>query len=168
MLKPEFGGVSYFLNRKKIKGKLDLFISLYDKDTPALLEMIRDSNPTIHFLAVENKDNFDAAKGNLEVEEYLRCACVEKYYPKIFFDYLICRANNINSFWWEDCLGQSDTNKIKICARSDEGKALLRENIGLNKELKVMLGPVYLLDNQDIFGIQGVPKKEAFKKLIER
>jgi hypothetical protein len=65
-------------------------------------------------------------------------------------------------------LGQSDSNKIKICARSDEGKALLRENIGLNKELKVMFGPVYLLDNQGIFGIQGVPKKEAFKKLIER
>jgi len=168
MLKPEFGGVSYFLDRKKIKGKLDLFIGLYDKDTPALLEMIRDSNPTIHFLAVENKDNFDAAKGNLEIEEYLRCACVEKYYPKIFLDYLICRAKNINSFWWEDCLGQSDSNKIKICARSDEGKALLRENIGLNKELKVMFGPVYLLDNQGIFGIQGVPKKEAFKKLIER
>jgi len=168
MLKPEFGGVSYFLDRKKIKGKLDLFIGLYDKDTPALLEMIRDSNPTIHFLAVENKDNFDAAKGNLEVEEYLRCACVEKYYPKIFFDYLICRAKNINSFWWEDCLGQLDTNKIKICARSDEGKAILRENIGPDKDLKIMFGPLYLLDNQVIFGIQGVPKKEAFKKLIER
>jgi len=170
MLKPEFGGVSYFIDRKKIKGKLDLFIGLYDKDTPALLEMIRDSNPTIHFLAVENKDNFDAAKGNLEVEEYLRCACVEKYYPKIFFDYLICRAKNINTSWWEDCLANLnlDINKIKTCARGEEGKELLRENIGLNKEFKVMFGPTYVLDNQGIFGVEGVPKKEAFKKLIER
>jgi len=170
MLKPEFGGVSYFLNRKKINGKLDLFVSLYDKDTPQLLEMIRDFNPALHFLAVEQKDGFNTAKGGLEAEEYLRCVCVEKYYPKIFFDYLICRAKNINTSWWEDCLANLnlDINKIKTCARGEEGRELLRENIGLNKEFKVMFGPTYVLDNQGIFGVEGVPKKEAFKKLIER
>ena len=170
MIKPEFGGVSYFLNRKKINGKLDLFISLYGKDTPQLLEMIRDFNPALHFLAVEQKDGFDAARGSPEAEEYLRCVCVAKYYPKIFFDYLICRAKNLNTSWWEDCLANLnlDINKIKACARGEEGRGLLRENIGLNKEFKVMFGPTYVLDNQVIFGMEGVPTKEAFKKLIER
>ena len=58
--------------------------------------------------------------------------------------------------------------KIKSCARGEEGKALLKENISLNKELQVMFGPAYLLDNQEIFGTQGVPPKEDFRKILKR
>jgi len=168
MLKPSFSGISYFLDRKKINDKLDLFISLYDKNTPSLLEMIKEFNPNIHFLAVEKDDKFEAAKGSPEVEEYLRCVCTEKYYPQRFWDYISCRVKNINSSWWDDCLAEPDINKIKTCAQGEEGKALLKENISLNKELQVMFGPAYLLDNQEIFGTQGVPPKEDFRKILKR
>jgi hypothetical protein len=168
ILKPQVSGVSYFLNREKIKGKIDLFISLYDKNTQELLSAIKDFNPTIHFLAVQQQDKFDAAKGNLEVEEYLRSVCVQKYYPLNFWDYISCRAKSINSSWWQDCLVKLDTEKIKICAQGEEGRTLLKENISLNKELQVMFGPTFLLDNQEIFSLQGVPTKEEFKNLIKR
>ncbi len=169
MLKPNFSGIAYFLERKSIKGRVDLFVSLYDKNTPALLDMIKEFNPIVHFLAVEKaKGNFETQGGNLEVEEYLRSVCVQKYYPANFWDYISCRGKFINTSWWQDCLNKLDTNKISMCARSDEGKELLRENISLNKELQIIFGPAYLLDNQEIFGSQGVPKKEEFKRIIKR
>ena len=168
MLKPRFGGISYFLKREQIKGKLDLFISLYDKNTLELLNMIKDFDPKIHFLAVQQQDKLDAAKGNLEVEDYLRAVCVQKYYPQSLWDYINCRAKSINSSWWEDCLMKLDIDKIKLCARGQEGRTLLEENISLNKELEVMFGPTFLLDNQEVFGLQGVPTKEDFKKIIKR
>ncbi|MBU3958814.1 MAG: hypothetical protein KKE91_03015 [Candidatus Omnitrophica bacterium] len=59
-------------------------------------------------------------------------------------------------------------DKISSCSRSEEGKRLLKDNISLNKELKVMFGPTYLLDNQEIFSLRTVPKKEEFKKIIKR
>lgn len=168
MAKTQVGGVAYFLNRQKARGKLDLFISLYDKDTPKLLETVKELNPQIHFLTVEKDNKFDAAKGSAEAEEYLRSTCLQKYYPEYFWDYLTCRAKDINSSWWEDCCQGLDINKIKACAKSTEGSELLKENIRLNKELEVMFGPAYLLDNQEIFSSQGVPKKEELQKIIKR
>jgi len=168
MLKSQFSGISYFLKREQLKGNLDLFISLFDKDIPQLLEVIKDFNPAIHFLAVQRGDNFDATKGVLEVEEDLRSVCVQKYYPETFWNYISCRAKNINSSWWQDCLENFDSGKIESCARGAEGKALLKENIRLNQELEIMFGPTYLLDNQEIFGSRVVPKKEDFQKLINK
>ena len=165
---PKFSGMSYLLDRAKIKGKLDLMFSLYDKNTLELLRTVKEFKPDIHFLAIEKDGSFDAAKGNAEVEEYLRALCVQKYYPHSFFDYISCRSQNINSSWWEDCLRQVNAAKIKTCARAQEGAGLLRENISLNRELGIMFGPTYLVDNQEIFITQGVPKKEEFKKLFNR
>ncbi len=169
MLKPNFSGIAYYLERKSIKGRLDLFISLYVKNASALLDMIKEFNPIVHFLAVEKtKGNFEAKDGNLEVEEYLRSVCIQKYYPANFWNYISCRGKFINTSWWQDCLDKLDTDKISMCARGEEGKELLRRNVSLNNELQIMSGPAYLLDNQEIFGSQGVPAKEEFKKIIKR
>jgi len=168
MLKPEVSGVSYFFNRNKIKGKLDLLISLFEKDSIAVLNVIKEFNPAVHFLTILRNDKIEAARGEAEVEEDLRSVCVQKYYPQGFWNYIICRANNIDSSWWEDCAAKMDLNKIKTCARSDEGKALLKKNSSLPQELKVMFGPVYLLDNQSIFATKGAPSKEELKKIIKR
>ncbi len=168
MLKYEVSGVSWFLNRKKVNGRLDLFLSLYDKNAYGILEAIRGFNPWIHFLAVQQGDKIDTPTGILETEDDLRAVCVQKYYPNIFSDYISCRAKNINSSWWDDCLKGLDTEKIKACARGGEGGSLLKENVALNSELKIMFGPTYLLNNQEIFGSKGVLTKEALKKIIKR
>ncbi|MDD5512537.1 MAG: hypothetical protein PHD09_02045 [Candidatus Omnitrophica bacterium] len=168
LLKPQFSGVSLFLDRGRQKGKVDLFISLFSKDSPQVLEAIRSFNPRVHFLASQDKDTFSAAKGSVEVEEDLRSVCVEKYFPGLYWDYLICRAKKINSSWWEDCLAGENTDKIKSCARGEEGKQLLKENIRLNKEIEVMSGPTYLVDNQEVFGTQGAPSEKELKRILKR
>lgn len=167
MLKPEVAGISYFPQRPKIKGRIDLFLSLYNKETAELIASIRDFQPTVHFLAIQKEDAvFEAAGGGAEVEECLRAVCVQKHYPSIFWDYLSCRANNAGSSWWEDCLGQLDPSRVKSCARSQEGAGLLKENIALDKELAVMFGPTYLLGNQQIFSTKGTPTKKELKKIL--
>lgn len=168
VLKPEAGGFSYVIDYAKEKGKLDLFLSLYDKNSKELLDSVRDFNPSIHFLAVESHDRFEAGKGDIEVEEDLRSVCVQKYYPEKFWGYISCRAANSNSSWWDDCISGIESEKIKQCARSKEGQDLLRENTRLNKKLKIMLGPTFLMDNKEIFGLTGIPSKEEFKKILKR
>jgi len=166
LLKPEHSGYSYMVGRDRINDKLDVFISLFDqnKDPLALLEVLRPLKADIHFLAVEKDNVFEALKGTLEVEEYLRGVCVQKYYPQDFLDYITCRAKNINSSWWEDCLNKKDSTLIKKCAQGEEGKKLLKVNIALGEELGIMLGPVCLSDNQEISSCAAAKAKETKTK----
>jgi hypothetical protein len=119
-------------------------------------------------LAKETAKGFEAKNGRLEVEECLRALCVREYYPQFFWDYLSCRSSNADSSWWEDCLGNYSPEKISLCARNQEGRRLLKENIALGRELDVMLGPTYLLDNQEIFSTKGTPSKEQLRKILKR
>jgi hypothetical protein len=166
MVKAQASGLSYFLDRPVIGEKLDLFMSLYTKDSFKLLDNLKEFNPTVHFLVTEQGGVFTAAFGLSDVEESLRCVCVQKYYPGYFWQYISCRAKNLGSSWWDDCLEKLDTKLIKDCAKGEEGKNLLRENIALNKEMKIMNGPAYLLDNREIFASVEVPTKEEFRKII--
>jgi len=169
LLKPEFSGVSYYINRKKISGALDLFISLYNKYSSSILEATSSFDPQIHFLATELDGKFDSAGGTGETEEYLRSLCVRALCPQDFWDYIICRAKNINSSWWQECLSsECDASLVRDCARSQEGRALLSENISLNGELQVMFGPTFLIDNQQIFSTSGPGSQEEFKKIFRR
>ena len=168
LLKPEVSGISYLFNRKVEKGRLDLFFSIFDKSTFSLLAATKDLNPRLHFLTVEKTEGFDAKNGAAEVEEHLRGVCVQKYYPEKLWEYLSCRSKNVNSSWWDDCLGGADIAKVKSCAKGPEGVKLLKENISLSKELQIMFGPAYLLNNQEIFSSQGVSDKEELKKVIKK
>ncbi len=168
LLKPQLSGWSYFLNRKKKEGRLDLFFSIFEKDADKLLSVIGEFKPNLHFLAIEKGQGFDAKNGAPEIEEYLRGVCMQKYYPKEFLGYLTCRSKNINSSYWDDCISGVDLSKIKSCARGAQGAELLKENISLNKELQIMFGPAYLLNNQEIFSSRGAPDKEELRKIIKR
>jgi hypothetical protein len=168
MLNPQLVGLTYLLNRKEIRARLDLFISLYDQQAKELLDAVKVFNPAVHFLAKEELEGFEAAGGNLEVEEYLRAVCVQKYYPQAFWNYASCRAGKPDSSWWQDCAFGLDTKKIKACAQGAEGSDLLKENTKLNKELGIMFGPTYLLHNQELFSSQGLPSREELKKIISR
>jgi hypothetical protein len=104
----------------------------------------------------------------MEVEEYLRAACIQKYSAQKFWDYLICRSKNIASSWWEDCLQGEDSARIKKCAQGQEGIDLLKENVSLNKEMEIFGGPSYLVDNRIIFSSKGVPDKEELRKILKK
>jgi hypothetical protein len=167
LLKPEVAGIGYLVNRQGIKGKFDLFISLFGKNTLEVLNVVREFNPALHFLAVMDGNKIETMNGDAEIEEDLRAVCVQKYYPDRFWDYITCRVKNIGSSWWDDCAVKIDLNKIKSCARGQEGLALLRNNISLAKESKIMFGPTYLIDNQQIFSSKGAPAKKELKRLLK-
>jgi hypothetical protein len=133
-----------------------------------LLAVAKVFRPNVHFLVTEEKNSFTAARGNLEVEEDLRSVCVQKYYPQSFYNYISCRGKFINSSWWEDCLENLDKQEIKTCAKGEVGRALLKENIRLNQELEIMRGPTYLLDNQEVFSLHSVPKREELEAIIQK
>jgi hypothetical protein len=172
---PSFTGISYFVGRRKIPNRLDLFVSTQVEGLDKILEMIRnllkenkDIDFHLHFLAQELEiEGFISADRTAEIEEYLRSVCMEKYNKEKFFDYLICRAKNIRSSWWESCAEGVSLEKIKECAMGDEGKSLLRENIRLTRELSILQAPVILLYNQEIFGITKDTKAEELKKFIK-
>ena len=168
LAKPTYSGISYLFKRKKIKGRLDLFISLYDENTVKLLEVIQDFKPWLHFLAKQDAAGFEAAGGEPEVEEYLRAVCVQKHYPQKFWEYVRCRSKNIHSTWWDDCAIDLDARKIKTCAKGAEGTSLLKDHIRLSEELGILLGPTYILNNQEIFTSNGVPRKEELEAIIQR
>ncbi|MDD5120231.1 MAG: hypothetical protein PHR84_02840 [Candidatus Omnitrophica bacterium] len=167
LLKPHRSGLSYLFDRKKKKGSLDVFFSIFAKDADKFLSVIKDFKPNLHFLALQQAGEFEAQNGAPEVGEYLRGVCVQKYYPKKFWDYLICRSKNLNSVYWDDCLSGLDLAQVKVCATGKEGRDLLGQNIALSKELKIMFGPTYLLNNQEIFSSLGVPDKEELEKIIK-
>jgi hypothetical protein len=168
VLKAQASGIAYFLNQQAKPGNLDLFFSIFQKDTSLLLTVLREFNPVLHFLVTEKDKNFDAQGGLAEVEESLRAVCVQKYYPKESWDYLICRSKNIHSSYWEDCLSGLAAQSVKTCARGAEGIELLRENTNLNKQLQISNGPSYLLDNREIFASRRVPNKEELRKILKR
>ncbi len=76
ILKPQVSGFSYFLDRPVIEGKLDLFMSLYTRDSFKLLDTLKEFSPAIHFLVKEEEGIFSAALGLSDVEESLRSVCV--------------------------------------------------------------------------------------------
>jgi len=178
ILKPSFSGVSFFLGRPKIKGSFDVFVSLKQKNISKFLEAIKGldekykkNRPNLHFLAfLDENSKFQSPGGVSEVEEYLRGVCVKKYYPEKFWDYLICRAQNFESSWWEDCCLAPgiDKDKTKQCAQSDEAKALLRENIKLTQELNIYSLPSILLDNQEIVTASSETRLEEIEGFMKK
>lgn len=167
---PSFSGISYFPERAKTGSlRLDVFISLFDVNAYQVLKNTRKFNPEVHFLAMESQNgDLSAQAGINEVEEDLRAVCVMKYYSRKAYDYLLCRAQNIKSSWWDDCASGMDSEKVRLCARSEDGKRFLRENIMLNKELGISSGPTYLMNNVEIFSSLNPPTEDELKAVFDK
>lgn len=169
VLSPAVGGIAFFLDRKYTANRLDVFTGLFDPKSADLLESLKGIKPELHFLAADNAGTLETRGGTAETQEYLKAVCVRKYAPAAFWDYITCRSRDINSSWWEDCLPSgTDAAKIKACAKCGEGAALLRENVKLNKELGVMAGPTFLVNNTEIFGVRGTFPEEDLRKLLRQ
>ncbi len=184
-LKPQFSGVSYILGREKIEKRLDVFFGFDKAASPQFFALLkdfsarhRDIKVKLHLLAVpdtKTKGAFMVREGNIaELEELGRIACVDALYPKKVFDYLICRSKNPASSWWDSCSSESkmDSARIRVCATSEEGTAALLERTKLTQELEVASGPTFVIDNQEIFAMAGVPSlgelEEAVLNLQEK
>ena len=174
-ISPRLAGGSIFVGRKIIPKRLDVFIGTKGKDVEGILSVLKELQAkhkelkvNIHFLAVEGEGGFSVPGGLSELEEDIRQACVRHYYPVKFWDYALCRARNQESSWWDLCAEQFGINAgaIKKCSLSREGLGYLRENTSLNKELEVVNGPTFLVNNYEIFSAKGIPKVEDLEKRL--
>ncbi|MBM3248160.1 MAG: hypothetical protein FJZ10_01900 [Candidatus Omnitrophica bacterium] len=178
-LNPFIVGVSYFLDRPVQNNRLDLFISLRDKIAKKTLEKTKDLigrvgrkiDFNIHFLAAEDNKlgNFSAPFGDAEIAEDKQALCVMSIYPKKMWEYMFCHIDNLGKDSLSLCSKslRLDANKIKKCIESEESVELLRENIGLVAELKVSYGPLFLLNNQEIFGVKEDTPVEELEKIVK-
>ncbi|MFC1646179.1 hypothetical protein ACFL2Y_03270 [Candidatus Omnitrophota bacterium] len=177
MLEPGYTGVSYIIGREKIPNRIDLFFDIGTKDIVKILDTLQaledkreDIDTHLNFLAVKDDKLGLIAKGEkYEIEEFLRSACISKYYPDKLRHYLSCRLADIGSSWWDDCAVKFDMDpgKIKGCARTQEGSVLLEDFIKLTQELEVVFGPTFLINNQEIFSSDGAPTVEELEVLFK-
>lgn len=178
-LNPEFSGVSYFFDRKGEKNKLDLFLVL---TVPGMYQSAKIAQEiaankkdniavNIHFLGLEDPQakKIVSPGEEREITEDKIYACVEKYYPEKALDYLTDRILNISNIWLEDYLGTQklDAKKIKACAQSPEGQELFKNKIRLSQELNVRYAPLFLMENNEIFGVSEKTTAEEIIKLIK-
>lgn len=176
MLKARSGGVSYFLKRKKIPGRLDLFYDYTYPQLAGLFELLKafhekhkDIDIRLNFLAIEDKDGSILSLGQAsQVEEFKRTACVLESAPSAVYDYVICRAGQNDASWWDECAltCKIDPAQIKKCALSGEGMSALKKHIRLTQELEVATGPTFLIDDVEVFSIVNVPSLEELEAVV--
>lgn len=175
---PSFSGISYFMDRPLLKDRLDLFIILGKQDTPKILETIKrflDKHSRrfkfqLHFVVWEDAQRgFISPMGTPEIEEDKIALCVSKYVPVKSWEYMSCRSGSMKSNRWEDCLKIDEKNlsKIEACAKGKESEGLLREDTGLTNELRITYGPLFLLDNKEVFGISENTSVEELERFIK-
>ena len=178
-LNPERSGVSYFADRKLEKDKLDLFLVL---TAPGMYQsakivqeiaMNKKSNIAVRifFLGIEDPQSKKIVSpgGDREISEDMIYACVEKYYPQEAFEYLTDRILNVSDIWLEDYLAarKFDVKKIKGCVQSEEGQKLFKDKILLSQELNVRYAPLFLMENNEIFGASEKTTVDEIIRLIK-
>lgn len=168
---------SQLVCRSELSQKLDLFVMSQCpygvKAESALQEFLANFEGvdfTLHFIANDNGDNtFSSLHGQPEVDGNMRQACIEKYYPNKFLDYVYCQIDNYKNLdsTWESCASQNgiSTEAINTCMQGDEGVQLLKEKIALANELNVGASPTWLANNRYQFsGIDAETVKQNFCK----
>ncbi|MCX5681840.1 MAG: hypothetical protein NT079_06200 [Candidatus Omnitrophica bacterium] len=178
-LNPERSGVSFFVDRKLEKDKLDLFLVL---TSPGMYQSAKIAQEiaankkanvavNIHFLGIEDPQSKKIVSPgeDREISEDTIYACVEKYYPSEALGYLTDRILNISDIWLEDYLAahKLDAKKIKGCALSQEGQKLFMDKIRLSQELNVRYAPLFLMENNEIFGASEKTTADEIIKIMK-
>jgi hypothetical protein len=178
VIKPEVAGVSYFIDRKPASKQLDVFFDFTYPTLGALCDRLKEFQEKhrevavrFHFLAAwDEKSGFllRPGSGEQDVDEFRRAACVYASAPQKFLEYIGCRSSKRNLSSWEMCATQVgiDPGKIGSCFDSVDAEKLLKERIRLTKELEMATGPIFLIDNKEVFGVAAVPSLEEFEKIV--
>lgn len=153
---------------------LDLFVMSQcpygAKAVTAMQEVVAnfrgDLDLAVHFIGEVRDDGLQSMHGPAEVDEDVRQACAIKHYGKNhkYMDYLACRAADYRSTAWEACTGKNgiDAKVLQKCFDS-EGKALLKKEFELARDLGVEASPTFLANNKHLFnGIDAETIKNRF------
>ncbi len=111
----------------------------------------------IQFIASETSNGFSSLHGQVEIDEGIRQACIQKDYSREkFFDYLSCVNKDIKNVEsnWKTCSEQTgfNTEEIESCSTGEKGKTLFKESINRTKELAIGSSPSYYINNEPYLG----------------
>lgn len=122
---------------------------------------------TLNYIADETAEGFNSLHGQVEVDEDLRQLCINKYYPEKLFNYLDCVNKDIRNVAniWEKCAADNgiDVEKIKNCASTTDGKALLKNSIAETEKYQVTGSPTLIINDVNY---NGARTPDAYKASI--
>ncbi len=120
---------------------------------PILREFPEQVDFRLHFIATEvgeGVDTLSSLHGLAELED-IRQVVIAEHQPEALYDYLLCRAKDYQGSW-EACAREVgiDTAKIARIARSEEAKALFRQNIQRTKAAGASASPTLFVDGRKV------------------
>ena len=144
--------------------RLDLFAM---SECPFALNLLPSVNQLLDHFGKANKkvdfnlqfigrvgedDTLSSMHGQSEVEEDKRMLCAQSLYRKNYqyMDYVLCRADDIESLAWEKCVPKGmNAKRISACASGKKGTQLLKDSFALADELGITGSPTWLLNNKE-------------------
>lgn len=162
LLKKEISGICFYLDRKKLKNKIDFFLDLYKRDSGTFFNIItsfsKENNIDldIHFVDPEDKT------ASCPKEETRAALAVRELYPDKFNDYVYRRIMDIKNTSWITTVEAEglDDLKIRDLMASSVMDKLNDSNERLANELEIKYGSVILIQNNRIFKVFDISKEE--------
>lgn len=148
--------------REEIPHRMDLFIMSQCPYAamiiPAADHVVRhlqqNGSPAtlrLQFIGEVREEELMSMHGPAEVAEDLRMACIQELYPTQhgFMTYMMCRARNIESENWQQCLSETMVEKeVTDCATGTRGVELLQQSFRLAEEVSRNASPSWMLNNR--------------------
>ena len=139
--------------------KLDLFVMSkcpYGVSAEKAIKPIIDDygdyiDFNLYFIAREMSDGtIESMHGKDEVEENIRQLVIQEYYPDLFFDYLITRADNYQEDDYEQKVTKfgMDLKLIDSITYSPVGEDILKQNIRIAQKYSISGSPTIVVDGK--------------------
>lgn len=102
---------------------------------------------------ISEDGRYKSLHGKAEVEEDIRQAVIDQYYPQRFLDYILYRAENFQEKDWEQAAVSAwiDCDRVKQLIQ-EEGEKLFLKNIEKAKEMKIYMSPTLFINGKRFKG----------------
>jgi len=182
VVKPFAVGAHRILNRQRIKGRVDLFVSRFSKNGQESLEsalqfmqsagvnapelLIHDA---LYWKESGNQKELAAGNGLAEIEEAVRAQIVKRLYPDKFHAYLLERGKRRGSSYWDvpiKALGM-DAEKIRTASENagDDILKLLYTKADLLKSMDAGGDIVLLAENCELIPVRS---RRELREVLEK
>lgn len=164
-------GKFFLIGRENLPNRLDLFVMSLcpfgQEAEKVLIEYLRanklDIDLKIHYIVTFRNYGIDSLYGPQEVHEDIQQLLIQKYYPDVFFDYLLMRNQGKD---YADILTELKIDPDKLNNLNQEGIKLLEDNFKITSALNINSSPTILWQNQELFTqFNALSIEEPFTKL---
>ena len=104
----------------------------------------------LYFIVNENAGKLTSLRGQEELEEDMLQACIARYFPERFWDYLFWRNESVRGTPWQTGAKKFGLYlpRINGCLQSSEAEEMLRSHARRTKRLRIQTSPTVYINNQ--------------------